>query len=119
LATQEKLMGMLTVGSGGVPVGNYRATFIGVKPQEANAERGYPAGLRWEWRIDDGPQAGQTASRITGSQPTPRNGCGKILQGLLGRALVEGENIAKSTITAAFLMMSMSNLNLLNRLMSP
>ncbi len=86
-------MAVLRVGSGGVPVGNYQATFAGVEPTPANAEKGYGAGLRWKWTITSGPQSSQTASRITSPSPTPKNSCGKMLSGLLGRALAEGEQI--------------------------
>ena len=42
-----------TVGSGGVPVGSYTATFQGVEPQPENKERGYGIGIRWKLcRID-------------------------------------------------------------------
>ena len=84
---------LFKVGSGGVPVGNYSATFIGTKEQAANAQKGYGPGIRWEWKITVGPQAGQVASRITGPLPTPKNGAGKMLAGILGRALKEGEEI--------------------------
>jgi hypothetical protein len=86
-------MGLLTVGSGGVPAGSYTGTFAGYEPQPENEEKGYQAGLRWSFKIDTGPHAGQTASRITGASPSPRNSCGKMLQGLIGRALQEGEQI--------------------------
>ena len=86
-------MALLTVSSGGVPVGNYTGTFAGVEAQPANPEKGYGPGLRWRFAIDAGPQAGQVAGRVTGTTPTPKNGCGKMLSGLLGRALKEGEQI--------------------------
>jgi hypothetical protein len=86
-------MSVLTVSAGGVPVGSYVATFAGAEPQPENKERGYPAGLRWKFTIDNGPQAGQTASRITSTAPSLKNPCGKILSGLLGRALKEGEPV--------------------------
>jgi hypothetical protein len=86
-------MAVLTVGSGGVPVGNYTATFAGTEVQPANKEKSYPPGIRWKFTIDAGPCAGQTASRITGSVPSPKNNCGKVLSGLLGRPLREGEQI--------------------------
>jgi hypothetical protein len=86
-------MPLFTVSSGGVPAGSYTGTFAGVEPQPENKERGYPAGLRWIFKVDSGPQAGQTASRITGSTPSPKNSCGKLLSGLIGRALKEGEQL--------------------------
>src|SRR5262245_17394797 len=86
-------MALLTVSSGGVPVGNYTSTFSGVESQPENKEKGYGAGIKWKFTVDAGPQAGQIASRITGPTPTPKNSCGKMLSGLLGRALREGEQI--------------------------
>jgi hypothetical protein len=86
-------MAVLTVGPGGVPVGNYTATFAGVEPAPENREKGYGPGLRWKFCVSAGQHAGQTASRITGTVPSPRNSCGKILAGLLGRPLKEGEQV--------------------------
>lgn len=90
-------MALLTVGSGGIPVGSYSATFAGVESQPANTEKGYAAGLKWRWTVESGPCAGQVATRITSAAPSPRNACGKILSGLLGRALIEGESIDPAT----------------------
>ena len=89
-------MPVFTVSSGGVPVGNYTGTFAGVEPTPANAEKGYGPGVRFKFTIDSGAQAGQVASRVTGPVPSPKNGCGKMLSGLLGRAITEGERIDPS-----------------------
>src|SRR5262245_1403211 len=86
-------MTVFTVSSGGVPAGSYTGTFAGVEPQPENKEKGYPAGVRWKFTIDAGPHAGQTAGRVTGGTPSPKNGCGKLLSGLVGRGLKEGEQI--------------------------
>ena len=86
-------MASLTVSSGGVPVGNYTGTFSGTEATQAKPEKGYGAGIRWKFQVDSGPCAGQTTSRVTGMSPTPKNGCGKMLSGLIGRALKEGEQI--------------------------
>lgn len=86
-------MPVFTVSSGGVPIGNYTATFQGIEAQPENKEKGYPPGLRWKFTVAAGPQAGQTASRVTGATPSPKNSCGKMLSGLIGRALKEGEQI--------------------------
>jgi hypothetical protein len=86
-------MAVLTVTSGGVPIGNYVARFSGVEAQPENKEKGYGAGLRWKFTIESGPQAGQVASRVTGPVPSPKNSCGKMLAGLLGRAIQEKEQI--------------------------
>jgi hypothetical protein len=90
-------MPIFTVSSGGVPAGSYTGTFAGIEAQPENKEKSYGPGLRWKFTIDAGPHTGQTASRITGSTPSPKNGCGKMLSGLIGRALKEGEQIDPDT----------------------
>jgi hypothetical protein len=86
-------MPVFTVSSGGVPAGSYTGTFAGTEIQPENKEKGYSVGTRWKFTIDAGPYAGQTTSRITGSTASSKNSCGKMLAGLLGRALKEGEQI--------------------------
>ncbi|SRR5579871_2024141 len=86
-------MPVFTVSSGGVPAGSYTGTFVGIEAQPENKEKGYPAGIRWKFAIDAGPHAAQTASRVTGGTPSPKNSCGKMLSGLIGRALKEGEQV--------------------------
>jgi hypothetical protein len=90
-------MAVLTVSSGGVPVGSYKAVFAGVETQPANLEKNFAAGLRWNWRIEGGEHNGATASRITSASPSPRNACGKMLAAVIGRALVEKEQIDPAT----------------------
>jgi hypothetical protein len=85
-------MAMMTMSTGGVPVGEYTATFAGIEPQGANVEKGYGAGIRWKFTIDAGVQQGQTAARITSPTPTLRNSCGKMLSGLIGRPLADRES---------------------------
>jgi hypothetical protein len=86
------VMALMTV-SGGVPVGTYTGSFAGTEAQPANKELGYGPGLRWKFHIASGTQAGQSTGRVTGPTPSPRNACGKLLSGLIGRALKEGEQI--------------------------
>jgi hypothetical protein len=90
-------MAFLTVSSGGVPAGSYTGTFAGIEPQPENKEKGYGAGIRWKFTVDAGPYVGQTTSRVTGATPSPKNACGKMLSGLVGRALKEGEQIDPDT----------------------
>jgi hypothetical protein len=81
-------------GSGsGVPAGGYTGEFTGAEPTPPNQEKGYPAGLKWSWKITSGEHAGRVATRITGAKPSPKNGCGKILNALMGKTLVEGETV--------------------------
>jgi hypothetical protein len=86
-------MPVFTVSTGGVPAGSYTGTFAGVEAQPENKEKGYPPGIRWKFTVDAGPYAGQATSRVTGPSPSPVNGCGKMLSGLLGRGLSPGEQI--------------------------
>jgi hypothetical protein len=85
-------MPLLTVSSS-VPEGSYTGVFDGVEVQRENKEKGYGPGLRWKWKVDAGPYAGQSVSRITGATPNAQNAAGKILMGLLGRQLKDGEQI--------------------------
>jgi hypothetical protein len=90
---QEKGAEMkLTVSAGGVPAGNYVAKFKGIEPYQ-DKENKYGEGLRWTWQVEKGPHAGQTASRITGCSPSPKNACGKILSGLLNRPVQPSEEV--------------------------
>jgi hypothetical protein len=88
---------MFTVSSGGVPIGSYSGPFAGLETQPENKEKGYAPGIRWKFTVDAGPHVGQIASRITGNTPSPTNACGKMLSGLIGRALKEGEQIDPDT----------------------
>jgi|SRR5579884_1659848 len=75
----------LTVKQSGVPIGNYRAKFVGVS--EGQNDKG--SFLRWEWEIVQGEHKGQKASRITSTAPTLKNACGKIVSGLIGKTLTQ------------------------------
>jgi hypothetical protein len=80
----------LKVSPGSVPLGNYAAQFSGI---ESTTNERYGEGLRWKFVVSQGPQAGQVASRVTGLKPSPKNGCGKMLTGLVGRPLDLEEEI--------------------------
>jgi hypothetical protein len=88
-------MAILTVSSGGVPVGSYTGTFAGI--EKAPPFKDYAEGIRWKFTIDAGPYSGQMTSRVTGLTPSPKNGAGKMLAGLVGRAIREGEQIDPDT----------------------
>jgi hypothetical protein len=90
-------MPVFTVSSGGVPPGNYSASFVGVEVHPEDKAKGFGPGIRWRFVIDAGPHVNETASRITGSTPSAKNSCGKMLSGLIGRALREGEQIDPDT----------------------
>ena len=61
---------------GGPPAGNYRATFEGV---EACDHEEYGPGLRWRWKVVDGPQAGVIASRTTPSRANSMPGAASTM----------------------------------------
>jgi hypothetical protein len=79
----------LTVTAGGVPVGSYLGKFMGVEP----VSNDYGTGLCWKWEIAGGTHTGQKISRITAATPSPKNAGGKILAGLIGKALTPGEQV--------------------------
>src|SRR5215469_14959683 len=79
----------LILTNGGVPAGSYVAKFLGVEPTEPNQ---YGAGNRWKFEVVSGPHAGARISRITGTKPTLKNQCGKLLISLSGKSSL-GEEI--------------------------
>src|SRR5262245_20825590 len=85
-------MAMFTV-SGGVPAGRCTARLAGVETQPEKKEKGDAARVRWKLTTGTGPHSGKAAFRITVPTPIPKNGCGKTLSGLVGRAVSEGEQI--------------------------
>lgn len=79
----------LVLSSGGVPPGSYLAKFIGTEPSDGGQ---YGPGIKWSFEIVSGRYAGQKICRTTGLLPTLKNGCGKMLIGVSGKA-IEGEEI--------------------------
>ena len=73
---------------GGPPAGNYKASFVGV---EKVTHEEYGDGLRWQWKVIDGPQAGEIASRTTSPKPTTGNAAGKLLAAMTGTTLASGQ----------------------------
>jgi hypothetical protein len=74
----------------GVPAGFYRARFLGVDPTEHEE---YGAGLKFVFEVVEGPHKGESATRITSTQPTPKNACGRMLAGITGEPLAPGAKI--------------------------
>jgi hypothetical protein len=70
-----------TIKSNEVPVGVYDAKFVGI---ERKTHPEFGDGLRFEWCIVGGKCDGKSAYRTTGTTPTPRNACGKMLAALAG-----------------------------------
>ena len=73
---------------GGPPPGNYKASFEGV---EQTTHDEYGEGLRWNWKVVDGPQAGVIASRTTSPKATTGNACGKLISAMTGTTLAGGQ----------------------------
>jgi len=73
---------------GGPPAGNYRATFEGV---EQTTHEEYGDGLRWKWKVTDGPQSGVIATRTTSPKPTTGNAAGKLIASMTGATLAGGQ----------------------------
>jgi hypothetical protein len=80
----------LTFGAS-VPPGAYRARFLGCSPSKPHAE--YGPGIAFEFAIVGGQFDGEKVGRVTGLRPTPKNACGKLVRGLLGRAPSPGESV--------------------------
>ena len=83
----------LTV-SGGVPEGSYLAKFANVEPM-TNA---LGDGLKWTWEITSGANAGLTVCSISSNSPSPKNRCGKIVSGMLGKPLTTGEELDTNSL---------------------
>ena len=77
-----------------VPEGSYYAEFVGNEETKSKFEEDGKA-IAWKWKIvQDGDHKGKSASRVTGTKPTPGNGCGKIIVGLLGKTPTASENVS-------------------------
>jgi hypothetical protein len=76
--------------------GSYYASFTGTSPVEAKEHQGkmLDPGIRWEFTVNGGPNKGAKTGRITQLIPTPANGCGRIISGLLGRTPTPGEKLS-------------------------
>jgi len=82
-----------TMGSGGLPVGSYRAEFVGAELYEENVEK-YGQGVLLKWQVTDGEQNGNETTRITSAKMTPRTILGKFAVALKGSAIARDENFA-------------------------
>lgn len=89
MATDDFMLDDLEIGfGGGPPAGAYKAEYLGVKKTE-HPEFG--PGLRFEFRVLEGPQAGAVAAVTTGAKPTPANKAGKVIAQLTGTTLAGGQ----------------------------
>lgn len=84
----------IIVQASGNPDGVFLARFLDVAAWENDNEYG-PA-LKWRWVVIAGPHNGTEISLITTAKCTPKNKCGAILAGLVGRAIQPSEPIDPS-----------------------
>ena len=81
------------MGSGGVPVGSYRAAFIGTEKFDQNVEK-YGEGIALKWKVIGGEQDGAEASRICSPRLTPKSTFTKFATSLKGSKLEAGERFS-------------------------
>ena len=86
----ESLMEFTVSEGSGPPVGIYKAEFLGVKKSDHDE---YGAGARFDFKVIAGEHTGKIASRTTKPTPSAKNVCGKLMSGILGRAMAPGEKV--------------------------
>ncbi len=74
----------MTIKKAGIDAGEYTATFKGCEDVETQ----YGAGARFIFEVD-----GTTISRITKPQATMANATGRIIAGMSGKSLSQGEEV--------------------------
>ena len=81
--------------SGPMPEGMHYAVFTTTESVPAREWEGkqLEEGVRWAYEVSVGPHKGRRLSTITGTVPTEKNGCGRILAGMFGRPIKPGEDI--------------------------
>ena len=79
-----------TIKSTDCPAGAYRARFKSVE-EMSHPEVG--PGLIFSFEVCHGPHKGKRTSRVTGSDPTPRNAAGRMLSDLAGVAPTNGVSV--------------------------
>src|SRR5262245_8022919 len=84
----------------GAPAGVYTGVFLGVTPMRDNGQPrlgkdGKPMqpGIEWTFRITGGPYDGRVVSRVTAAEPTSKNSCGKLFDGVACRVVPPGEDV--------------------------
>ena len=78
-----------------IPEGKYNARFTGVRLLEDKGAKDkdgkpLPPAMSWDFTVIDGEQAGKKCDRVTGRQPTPKSGCGKMLAAITDQILKDG-----------------------------
>lgn len=74
-----------------LPVGFYTTLFKGVA--EVTMPKDGSIKWRFEWEVKTGEHAGEQASALTDRSISPTTLPGRLIAGLLGRAIVPGENV--------------------------
>jgi len=75
----------------GVPVGQYRAKFLGY---ESSVHESYGDRVLFTWEIVDGEHVDATVTRYTSARMTPKSALAKIASGLAGHKLEPGDSFA-------------------------
>ena len=79
-----------------VPENKYTARFDGIellkdtgfKDKDGNP---LPPGMAWRFCVTEGEHAGRKVDRVTGREPTPKSGCGKMLAAITDQILRDGQ----------------------------
>lgn len=86
----EALMEFTVSEGSGPPAGIYRAEFLGVVKTSHDE---YGDGARFDFKVIGGEHAGKIASRTSKPTPSAKNVCGKLMAGIIGRAMAPGERV--------------------------
>ena len=86
-------MMQFTMSSGGIPVGSYRAQFLGAEAYNENVEK-FGEGVLLKWQVTDGEQIGNETTRICSAKMTARTALGKFAVALKGGPIAPGESFA-------------------------
>ena len=75
-----------------VPNGNYLAAFKGIEDYDLKGE------LKWRfsWEVRNGAQVGKAATALCNRTINPKAETGRLIAGLLGREIVDGENVKEA-----------------------
>lgn len=85
-----------------IPEGQYVASFKGIEMLEPKPSQApllgrdgnpMPPGMAWRFTIEEGPERGKQADRVTGRNPTPKNLCGRFLVAISGQILKDGVEV--------------------------
>ena len=82
-----------TMQSGGLPVGSYRAEFIGAEDYLENVGK-FGEAVLLKWRVLEGEHAGSDVTRICSKKLTPKTALGKFAVAIKGGAIQTGERFS-------------------------